>query len=69
METALTLSFRLVRALIRRPFRSAAGGQTIVEYAVIAGMLVASATILTLFLSSFKEYGGRIHDLAGSEYP
>lgn len=44
-------------------------GQAMVEYAVIAGMLVASLAILVVFLFSFKEYGGRILDLAGSEYP
>jgi hypothetical protein len=40
-----------------------------VEYAIIAGMLVASLAILVVFLFSFKEYGGRILDFAGSEYP
>lgn len=44
-------------------------GQAMVEYAVIGGMLVASLAILVVFLFSFKEYGGRILDFAGSEYP
>jgi len=60
---------QLMHGVIRRLFPASRSGQTIVEYAVIAGMIVTSAAILTLFLSTFKEYGGRIHDLAGSEYP
>lgn len=40
-----------------------------IEYAVVAGMLVASLAILVVFLFAFKEYGGRILDFAGSEYP
>lgn len=44
-------------------------GQAMIEYAVVAGMLVASLAILVVFLFAFKEYGGRILDFAGSEYP
>ncbi len=44
-------------------------GQTLVEVAVIAGMLMASLGILTLFLTTFKQYGGRIMAQVSSEYP
>ena len=40
-----------------------------VEYTVVAGMLLAAVAILTLFLGTFGEYGARILDLVGSEYP
>lgn len=44
-------------------------GQTMVEFVVVAGMILASVAILTLFLLTFREYGARILDLVGSEYP
>lgn len=49
--------------------RNSSRGQAIVEYVIIAGMLMASLGILTLFLVTFKEYGGRIFALVSSEYP
>lgn len=39
------------------------------EYLVIAGLLMASLVILTVFFVTFKEYGGRIFALVSSEYP
>ncbi|MEI6971259.1 MAG: hypothetical protein WCL44_07040 [bacterium] len=51
-----------------RIFRSRSG-QTVAEYAIVAGMAAAALAILVVFLFTFKEYGGRILDLAGSEYP
>jgi hypothetical protein len=44
-------------------------GQTMVEFMVVAGMVLASLAILTLFLTTFREYGTRVLDLVGSEYP
>ncbi len=44
-------------------------GQALVEYAIVAGLLMASLAILTLFLGTFKEYGDRIAALVSSEYP
>jgi hypothetical protein len=44
-------------------------GQTFTEYAIVAGMLIAAVAILVVFLATFREYGGRILDLAASEYP
>ena len=51
-----------------RIFRSRSG-QTVAEYAIVAGMAAAALAILVVFLFTFKEYVGRILDLAGSEYP
>ena len=39
------------------------------EYAVMAGILLATAAVLALLLFTFKEFGGRILDLIASEYP
>lgn len=44
-------------------------GQAMVEYLVVAAMLLASLAILTLFLETFKDYGWRILDMVGSDYP
>lgn len=39
------------------------------EYIIIAGLLMASLGILTVFFGTFREYGGRILALVSSEYP
>jgi len=44
-------------------------GQAIVEYLVVAGILLATLAILSLFFSTFGEYGERILNLGASEYP
>lgn len=44
-------------------------GQAMVEFTVVAGMLLAAIAVLVLFLGTFAEYGGRVLDLVGSEYP
>ena len=44
-------------------------GQALAEYVIIAGLLMASLGILTVFFVTFKEYGGRILALVSSEYP
>ena len=44
-------------------------GQASVEYLIVVCMMIASLAILVVFLFAFREYGGRILDLAGSEYP
>ncbi len=56
------------QAGVRRQKRPSAG-QAATEYAIVAGMLVASLAILVVFLVAFREYGGRILELAASEYP
>ena len=40
-----------------------------IEYMIIAAMLVAAVSILAVFLYAFKEHSGRVLDLAASEYP
>ena len=57
------------RTVAGRLFPASRRGQATVEYVIVAGMLIASLAILVVFLYSFKEYGGRVLDLAGSEYP
>ena len=49
--------------------RGRCSGQAMVEYMVAAGMLMAALAILTLFLTTFSEYGTRVLDLMASEYP
>lgn len=39
------------------------------EYLMVAGVLLACVSILAIFLYTFKEHGGRILDLAASEFP
>jgi hypothetical protein len=53
-------------ALARFPSRS---GQAMVEFVVIAGMMLATVAIMMVFLGTFREYGTRVLDLVGSEYP
>lgn len=44
-------------------------GQAMVEFVVVAGMVLASLAVLTVLLLTFREYGTRVLDLVGSEYP
>jgi Tfp pilus assembly protein PilW len=44
-------------------------GQTMVEFMVVAGMILAAAAILSVFLVTFNQYGTRVLELVGSEYP
>lgn len=39
------------------------------EYVIITGILAATALILTVFLTTFNQYGTRILDMAASDYP
>jgi Flp pilus assembly pilin Flp len=49
--------------------RTSESGQTTVEYAVVAGVLLASLAVLTLFLTTFQEYGVRILEMLAADYP
>lgn len=55
----------------KQDYGCAAGrrGQAMVEYIIIAGMLLTSVAVLSLFLATFKEYGWRILDMIASDYP
>jgi len=50
-------------------FYISARGQAMAEYVIIAGLLMASLGILTVFFVTFQEYSGRILALVSSEYP
>lgn len=56
-------------ALQRRGKEERRSGQAMIEFTVVAGMLLAALAILTLFLATFGEYGVRVLGLVGSEYP
>ena len=55
--------------ILRSAFCISSRGQAMAEYVIIAGLLMASLFILTVFFVTFKEYGGRILALVSSEYP
>ena len=59
----------LLFALLSSALHRASRGQAMVEYVIIAGLLMASLGIFTVFFVTFKEYGGRILALVSSEYP
>ena len=44
-------------------------GQAMIEYVVVATMLIATVSLLAIFLYTYKEQSGRVLDLAASEYP
>lgn len=44
-------------------------GQVIVEYIVVAGVLVGMVAILSVFLYTFRQQSGRVLDLVASDYP
>ena len=44
-------------------------GQATVEFVTVMGLLMLVLVMLALLLYTFKEYGGRVMDLVGSEYP
>ena len=39
------------------------------EYMIVAGILLACVSILAIFLYTFREHGDRVIDLVASEYP
>ena len=49
--------------------RTGRAGQTLVEYVIVAGVLMAAVAVLSVFLYTFREHSGRILDLVSSEYP
>ncbi|MDD5483220.1 MAG: hypothetical protein PHP98_06165 [Kiritimatiellae bacterium] len=48
---------------------AACGGQATIEYAVTAGVLMAVAIIMGIFLTTFGEYGERLLAIIASDYP
>jgi hypothetical protein len=55
-------------AAIRR-ISDARSGQAMLEYMIVAGMLLAVVAILAVFLYAFREHSGRVLDLVAYEYP
>lgn len=49
--------------------KKAKRGQAMVEFMVVMGVLLATVAIMTVFLGTFREYGTRVLNLIGSEYP
>ena len=45
------------------------GGQATVEYAIVAGVMVAVVAIMSLLLTTFGDYGERILEMIASDYP
>lgn len=44
-------------------------GQTMIEFTVIAAMLIVSVAIFAVLLYVFKEQGRRVLDLVALDYP
>jgi hypothetical protein len=44
-------------------------GQTMIEYVVIAAMLILMFTLMAVLLYAFRQHSWRVLDLAASEYP
>lgn len=45
------------------------GGQAMIEYVIIAAMLISAVAVAAVLLYTFREHGGRVLDLVASEYP
>jgi len=69
MERPSNISVPFLRVGRRGIASRAASGQVLVEWAIVAAILVASVAILAVFLYTFKESGSRVLDLVASEYP
>ena len=40
-----------------------------IEYILIAAMLIVAVAILAVFLYTFREHSGRVLDLVAADYP
>jgi len=69
MERRSNISVPFLRVGRRGISPRPASGQVLVEWAIVAAILVASVAILSVFLYTFKESGSRVLDLVASEYP
>ena len=49
--------------------RQGYGGQTMIEFIIIAAMLIATVSIFSIFLYSIKKDSSRTLDLVSYEYP
>lgn len=58
--------------ILTRMRRGGAGsrrGQTVVEYLIVAGVLLGVLVLLSFLLAALKLNGNRVLDLVASEYP
>ena len=55
--------------VMRAKIKKGRSGQVMLEYAIVAGILVAVVAMLALFLYTFKEEGGRVMDLISADFP
>ena len=53
----------------RTMYRKRTQGQAMLEFVMMFILFMGVLAMLSLFLYTFKEYGGRILDLVASEYP
>jgi len=44
-------------------------GQTMIEYVIIAAILLSIVPIMAVFLRTFRQYSSRTLELSASEYP
>ena len=49
--------------------RTGRSGQALTEFAVVMVSLLLVLVMVSLFLYTFREYGGRVLNLVASEYP
>jgi len=49
--------------------RKSRAGQVMIEFVVIAAMLIGSIAIMAVFLYTFRQAGERVLSLVASEYP
>lgn len=68
IKSAITSLYDSIECMSARRKRTKCG-QAMVEFVVVAGMMVAAVAILMVFFGTFREYGTRVLDLVGSEYP
>lgn len=54
---------------MRPDSRQASRGQSMIEYVIVAGVLLSTLAIMAVFLYTFREHSGRALDLVASEYP
>lgn len=44
-------------------------GQTMIEYVIIAAILLSTVPVMAVFLRTFRQHSSRTLELAASEYP